>query len=161
VLFDSTIRYDASFFDCLDRIVQGEPWLQRDRAMIDQLRSLGIEKGKSRTTDDATTALLTQAARDAHAWLEAKYDAGLPPFFSAGSRWTFPADPDLIKAMQEGFADPEHYPVDQRGLAYSYAYVGIKRLGAGQFYLISIRDKDGRSFDGAKIYRLSVPPNVP
>ena len=27
------------------------------------------------------------------------------------------------------------YPVDNRGLAYSYAYIGIKRLGVGQFYL--------------------------
>lgn len=44
VLFDSTIRYDVSFFQSLDRIVQSEPWLARDRAMIDQLRSLGIEK---------------------------------------------------------------------------------------------------------------------
>ena len=42
--FDSTIRYDASFFEHLDRIVQEEPWLQRDRAMIDQLKSLGIDK---------------------------------------------------------------------------------------------------------------------
>jgi len=112
-------------------------------------------------TDDATKAVLTQAAQDAHAWLEAKYDAGLPPFFSASSRWTFPAHPDMIKAAQDGFADPEHYPVDQRGLSYSYAYVGIKRLGAGQFYLISIRDKDGQAFDGSKTYRLRVPPNVP
>jgi hypothetical protein len=46
-------------------------------------------------------------------------------------------------------------------LAYSYAYVGIKRLGAGQFYLISIRDTDGNAFDGAKTYRLTVPPNAP
>ena len=28
-------------------------------------------------------------------------------------------------------------------------------------YLISIRDKDGESFDGGKTYRLTVPPNVP
>ncbi|MGH7682405.1 MAG: DUF1254 domain-containing protein, partial [Candidatus Eiseniibacteriota bacterium] len=42
VTFDSTIRYDATFFEHLDRIVQTEPWLQRDRAMIDQLKSLGI-----------------------------------------------------------------------------------------------------------------------
>ena len=48
-----------------------------------------------------------------------------------------------------------------RGLTYTYAYIGIKRLGAGQFYLISIRDKDGDSFDGSKTYRLTVPPNVP
>ena len=44
--FDSTIRYDDTFFDNLNRVVQFEPWLDRDRVMIDQLRSLGIEKGK-------------------------------------------------------------------------------------------------------------------
>src|SRR5215211_2214337 len=43
VLFESTIRYDESFFVGLNRIVRSEPWLDRDRAMIDQLRSLGIE----------------------------------------------------------------------------------------------------------------------
>ena len=37
----------------------------------------------------------------------------------------------------------------------------LKRLGAGQFYLISIRDKDGQAFDGDKTYRLRVPPNPP
>jgi hypothetical protein len=67
----------------------------------------------------------------------------------------------LIKAMQSGFADMNSYPIDERGMAYSYAYIGIKRLGAGQFYSISIRDKDGDAFNGAKTYRLNVPPNVP
>ena len=46
-------------------------------------------------------------------------------------------------------------------MVYTYAYIGIKRLGAGQFYLISIRDKDGEPFDGGKTYRLTVPPNAP
>src|SRR5215471_10295115 len=46
VEFDSTIRYDLSFFQLLDRIVQIEPWIERDRAIIDQLRTIGIEKGK-------------------------------------------------------------------------------------------------------------------
>jgi hypothetical protein len=159
--FDSTIRYDASFFNDLDRMVQNEPWLQRDRAMIDQLKTLGIEKGKPFAPNDVTKTLLASAAREAHAFLEAKYDAGLPPFFSATSRWTAPAPPDLIKVMQDGYADVNVYPVDERGMVYSYAFIGLKRLGAGQFYLISIRDKDGDSFDGAKTYRLNVPPNVP
>jgi hypothetical protein len=161
VTFDSTIRYDASFFEHLDRIVQSEPWLQRDRAMIDPLKSLGIEKGKPFKPDDASKALLTAATREAGAWLEAKYDAGLPPFFSATSRWTVPAPPELVKAAQEAYADPNLYPVDNRGMAYSYAYIGIKRLGVGQFYLISIRDKDGQSFDGGNTYRLTVPANPP
>jgi hypothetical protein len=38
VLFDSTIRYDASFFEHLNRVVQEESWIDRDRAMIDQLK---------------------------------------------------------------------------------------------------------------------------
>ena len=54
VVFDSTIRYDASFFTSLDRVVQNEPWLPRDRAMIDVLRSLGIEKGKPFNPDAKT-----------------------------------------------------------------------------------------------------------
>jgi hypothetical protein len=159
--FDSTIRYDASFFDHLNRIVQNEPWIDRDRAMIDPLKSLGIEKGKPYQPDDATKAALNSAAEKAHAWLEAKYDAGMPPFFSPTSRWTYPAPLDLVKAVQSGFADSNVYPTDSRGLAYSYAFIGIKRLGAGQFYSISIHDKDGNSFDGGQSYRLTVPPNVP
>ncbi len=161
VTFDSTIRYDASFFEHLDRIVQNEPWLDRDRAMIDQLKSLGIEKGRPFRPGAETKTLLASAAREAGAWLEQKYDAGLPPFFSATSRWTFPAPAELVKAAQDAFSDPNAYPVDERGLAYSYAFVGIKRLGAGQFYLISIRDKDGQSFDGGKTYRLQVPAAAP
>jgi hypothetical protein len=161
VIFDSTIRYDASFFEHLDRIVQEEPWLDRDRAMIDPLKSLGIEKGQPFHPDEATKTLFDSAAREAGAWLEQKYDAGLPPFFSATSRWTFPAPLDLVKAAQGAFAEPDSYPTDSRGLAYSYAFVGIKRLGAGQFYLISIKDKDGESFDGGKTYRLRVPANAP
>jgi hypothetical protein len=161
VLFDATIRYDATFFEHLHRIVQSEPWLQRDRAMIDPLRFLGIEKGKPFAPDIATKRVLAAAVRAAGEWLEAKYDAGLPPFSSAKSRWTMPAPPELVSAVQSSYSDANAYPVDSRGLAYSYAYVGIKRLGVGQMYLISIRDRAGKSFEGGKTYRLTVPPNPP
>jgi hypothetical protein len=161
VTYDSTIRYDASFFEHLHRVVQAEPWLPRDRAMIDPLTTLGIEKGKPFQPDEATRELLAAAAREAGAWLEQKYEAGLPPFFSPSSRWTLPAPPDLVTATQGGYSDPNAYPIDSRGMAYSYAYVGIKRLGVGQMYLISIRDKDGEAFDGSGTYRLAVPANPP
>jgi hypothetical protein len=42
--FDATIPYDATFFELLDRFVQTEPWLTRDKAMIDSLKTIGIEK---------------------------------------------------------------------------------------------------------------------
>jgi len=161
VLFDSTIKWDTSFFENLNRVVQEEPWIVRDRVMIDQLKSLGIEKGKPFEPDQHMKSLLSKGMKDAQLLLEAKYDAGFPPFFSDKSRWTFPTYPDLIQAGGHGFDEENAYPVDHRGVAYSYAYIGLKRLGAGQFYSISIRDKDGREFDGRATYRLNVPPDVP
>jgi hypothetical protein len=124
-------------------------------------RSLGIEKGKPFAPDDKTKAVLTSAAKEAGAYLEAMYDAGLPPFFSETSRWTFPAHPDLIATHAANYPDPNNYPIDLRGLSYSYAFIAIKHLGAGQFYAISIRDKDGDTLNGGKTYRLRVPANVP
>ncbi len=160
VIFDSTIRFDSSFFQHLDRIVQSEPWLQRDRAMIDQLKSLGIEKGKPFDPDRQTTKLLDAGAQEAEAFLEGMYDKGWPSFFE-NTQWR-PAGPaEVVKMQATGYADPDAYPRDMRGMVYSYGYVGIKRLGAGQFYLISIRDKHGDPLDGSKNYRLTVPPNVP
>lgn len=158
--FDSTIKYDSSFFHLLDRVVQTEDWLARDRVMIDQLKTLGIEKGKPFAPDSATNAILDAGAKEAQALLAAKYDAGLPAFWD-GSRWSVPAFPELVQAAQARFDQPDAYPVDIRGLTYTYGYIGIKRLGAGQFYLISIKDKDGDGYDGGKNYRLSVPPDVP
>jgi hypothetical protein len=158
--FDSTIKYDARFFTLLDRVVQSEPWIERDRAMIDQLRSLGIEKGKPFAPDDATRAALGAGIQEAKAWLAARYDAGFPPFF-ASTHWTVPAPPEAIEGQSTDYADPDKYAVDARGVAYSYAYIAIKRLGAGQYYLINIKDKDGEAYDGGKAYRLHVPPDAP
>jgi hypothetical protein len=42
VVYDATIPYDVRFFQSLDRVVQTEPWLERDKVMIDMLKSLGI-----------------------------------------------------------------------------------------------------------------------
>ena len=52
---------------------------------------------------------------------------------------------DVLKVERRGSGDDTRAwgpPFDARGVAYTYAYIAIKRLGAGQFYLISIRDKD-------------------
>ena len=92
--------------------------------------------------------------------LAARYDAGFPAFFE-GTHWMTPTLPEVIEGQSTDYADPNRYAVDGRGLAYSYAYIALKRLGVGQYYLINIKDKDGEAYDGAKTYRLHVPPNVP
>jgi hypothetical protein len=158
--FDSTIKYDASFFTLLDRVVQSEPWIERDRAMIDQLRTIGIEKGKPFAPDDATKTELEAGVTEAKALLAARYDAGFPGFFN-GTHWTMPTLPEAIEGQATNYANPDKYAVDGRGLAYTYAYIALKRLGAGQYYLINIKDKDGEAYDGGKTYHLHVPANPP
>ncbi|TBX80581.1 DUF1254 domain-containing protein [Rhizobium laguerreae] len=160
VVFDSTIKYDESFFKSLDRVVQYEPWLSRDRAMIDQLRSLGIEKGRTFSPTPAVAKQLEAGVKEGRAWLAEKYESGMIPFYE-NSRWNFAGSPELVKSAQAGYDEPEAYPVDLRGVAYSYAFVGLKRMGTGQFYLISIQDDKGEAFDGSKTYRLTVPADVP
>jgi hypothetical protein len=158
--FDSTIKYDASFFALLDRVVQTEPWIPRDRAMIDQLRTIGIEKGKPFMPDATTKKALEAGVEEAKALLAARYDAGFPAFFD-GTHWMTPTLPEVIAGQSTDYADPNKYAVDGRGLAHSYAYIALKRLGVGQYYLINIKDKDGEAYDDAKIYRLHVPPDAP
>ena len=160
IQFDSTIKYDATFFANLDHIVQNEPWLTRDKAMIDQLKSLGIEKGQPFKPDARTSEILNAAAAEARDLLEWKYDTGFAPYFPE-RRWFTPAVHEFVEATQSGYTDPNQYPVDARSGVYTMGFIGIKRLGTAQFYLITIKDRDGDALDGNKTYRFSVPANAP
>lgn len=159
--FDATIAYDASFFDALDRRVQAEPWLTRDKAMIDTLKTVGIQKGAPFAPDDAARAVLADAMAEVHAWLDAAYERLFATTFYDDGRWAFPGSRDLVQASEAGFATPDDYPVDDRGVAYSWAFFSAKKMGAGQYYLMAIHDDDGDAFDGSSSYRLTLPPNVP
>jgi hypothetical protein len=160
-LFDATIRYDASFFQSLNRMVQYEPWLTRDKAMIDQLRSIGIEKGKPFQPDAKTQQVLSAAIQEAHAWFETRYEGVFLPPFNEGTRWALPASQEFAQGIQTNYSQLDSYPTDSRGLTYSYAFFSAKHLGVGQFYLMTIKDQKGNSFDGSSTYRLTVPVNAP
>ena len=57
----------------LDRFVQREPWLERDKVMIGALKTIGIEKGKPFAPDSKTKAILEDAIAEAHAYLDTRY----------------------------------------------------------------------------------------
>jgi hypothetical protein len=160
VVFDSTIPYDLRFFQSLDRMVQAEPWLERDKVMIDMLKSVGIEKGKPFNPDANTQKILNDAAVEAHAWLNTRYETAYPPYFE-GTQWGLPAAPELVDTAPNFYEGPDAYPIDARGLIDYWAFSTVKHLGTGQFYLMAIRDKAGNPFDGSNNYRLHVPANAP
>jgi len=161
VIFDATIPYDLRFFQSLDRVIQIEPWLTRDKAMIGQLKSIGIEKGKPFNPDTTTQDILKQAALEAHAWFQPVYENVFVPPFNKGTHWALPASPEFAQAVQTDYADPDSYPVDDRGVCYFFAFFSAKHLGTGQYYLMTIKDKQGQPLDGSSDYRFNVPANAP
>ena len=159
--FDATIPYDATFFDLLDRFVQAEPWLTRDKVMIDSLKTIGIEKGKPFKPDAKTKSILDNAVREAHEVIALKYENGFVPPFFEGTRWSVPIPKETRDGLGNMFADPNEYGLDGRAVMYHMAYFSPKVFGGGQFYLLNIVDRAGKPLQGNKTYRLTVPANAP
>ena len=63
VVYDNIIPYDVRYFESLNRFVQAEPWLERDKAMIDMLKSIGIQRGRPFAPDAGLRAILQEASR--------------------------------------------------------------------------------------------------
>jgi hypothetical protein len=72
-----------------------------------------------------------------------------------------PGSRELLEGQATFFAKPDVYPIDIRGVTFSYAYFTPKHVGAGSSYLLTIADKDGRLLDGDTTCRLTVPANAP
>jgi hypothetical protein len=159
-VFDATIPYDLRFFESLHRMIQIEPWLDRDKIEIDLLKSIGIEKDRPFTPDAQARDALTAAAREAHHWFNARLETAFPPYYARG-HWSLPAPPEFVETQATFFEKPGAYAVDGRGLAYSHAFSSSKHLGNRQLDLWAFRAMDGGALDGGTTYRLTVPANVP
>jgi hypothetical protein len=128
--------------------------------MIDMLKSIGIVKGEPFNPDPKAQEALKAAAREARAWFDVRYESCFETFYE-GTRWVLPFVSELKDTVATLYETPDGYSVDGRGLADTYAFSTIKHLGAGQFYLIAIKDKGGAAFDGSQAYRLNIPADAP
>ena len=129
--------------------------------MIDQLKTIGIEKGKPFNPGANNRKILSDAAGEAHDWLDLKYQGHFATPYNEGSHWALPAESDVLEGCRQILPNPTSYPVDGRAVGYSMGFFSAKHLGTGQFYLMAIMDKAGQPFDGSKTYRLNVPANAP
>lgn len=120
------------------------------------LQSIGIRRGQRFSPDAQRVAQLESAVDEAHAFLRHVYEN--EPAFTEGQHWFFPAECDFIEGQGDNFANGEVYPYTDRGVIYHMAFIGLKRLGIGQSYLVAVHDHDGNPLRSDATYRMRVPP---
>ena len=74
---------------------------------------------------------------------------------------TAKVDPAVRRLQRVQRIDLDFDPVEMRAASYSMGYFSAKHLGGGQFYLMTLRDRDGRPLEGSGSYRLHVPADAP
>jgi hypothetical protein len=156
-LLDGVVPFDETFYERLVKMVNEEPVLTRDLVAMGQLRSLGIEKGKEFKPDDATKAILKQAAQEAHEDFMIAVRGGEP--WWPNSTWKLPESVGPKTGFT--FQTDDALYIDNRGMIFFLAFAAPKKLGAATFYLVGSNDPDGHVLEGQNAYRLHVPANVP
>jgi hypothetical protein len=159
-LWDGIPRMDESFYTVLAKMVNEEPVLPRDLAMMTMLRSVGIEKGRQFAPDEGVKSALGAAIKEAQASMIDTLSGDLPPYWE-GARWALP-DAAGMKTLFS-FQTPEMLDYDARGMLNYFAWAPPMKQdeNAPSIYLQTLWDRDGQSLVGDHGYRLRVPPNVP
>jgi hypothetical protein len=158
--FNGITTFDERFFESLNRMVQDEPVAERDLLAMAAIKSIGIEKGKEFTPDDAAIGLLRDAAQEQLA----VFVEGMKTF---GEKWWTDRTwklPDA-RGVKTNFSYimGDYLDVDARGLSNFAAFGFPKRVGQGGsiVYLVTFLDDNGEPIAGERSYRLHVPPSVP
>jgi hypothetical protein len=160
-VYDATIPYGWRLFEHINRFVQREPWLERDRAMIDTLRTIGIEKGTPFSPDSRQKAMLDSAAIEAGTFLDALFARNFELPYAPGANWAFPTSPKFLQNVLPDFPEPSIYMLDERGFFFTAMFSVPRRPGDGIFWLWTIEDASGQPLEGNATYQLRLPPNPP
>jgi hypothetical protein len=153
--------HGMAYWESLNKVVQSEPVMDRDRLILAQLRFLGIEKGKPFNPDDRQKKILEEAAVVGEAMAKANTsDKRVEPAFWPGTNWKHA----LVVSVDQ--RKPGYDQLDERA-AWFYEAIAVSKgmlsetPGVGQRYIAAYKDKSGKWLDGGKTYKLHVPPNPP
>jgi hypothetical protein len=159
------VSRDISFFEDLDKLVQEEPVDAIGPEMRGQLSAIGIVKGKPFKPDARMTKLLNEAATIGNATARAiTYRPRIDGVFiypDTNSSWT-----QAYANKNTSFEADGTMGLDARVLFYFNATgvtpaMATTHAGAGSDYALAYLDSNKKAFDGAKTYKLHLPPNVP
>ena len=161
--FNTIVANDASFFDHVAVVVAEEPLDSVDPEIRGLLSAIGIRKDQPFAPDARMKELLTDAAAVGNATARAiafstrDQDA----YYYPDSTWKTPFVGGEYSFSPGGVLDP-----DARALFFYLGWgttpaMAWKIVGMGSQYAYTEHDAAGHYLDGAKTYRLHLPPNIP
>jgi hypothetical protein len=163
VAFNAIHASDASFFDEVVPVVQEEPLEAVDPEVRGLLAAIGIRKDRPFAPDEAMRRILAEAAAVGSATARALVFStrNQDAFHYPDSAWQMVWIGNDYQFAPDGILD-----LDARAL---FFFVGLgispamahKMVGIGSQYGIAHRDAAGQYLDGAKRYRLHLPPGIP
>jgi hypothetical protein len=178
--FNTIPSNDFGYWDLINGLVQQEPPGAGEPEMLGLLAAVGIVKGKPFKPDDRIRGILQEAVTVGNATARTLSFAPRPDedwAYYPGSQWfnmlftggyEFLDPPPLITADGVFPAAPSDgaRKLNSR-TAMFYPYTGVTpamcmRLpGVGSQYIVAMRDSRGKFLDGARGYRLALPPGIP
>jgi len=154
---------DYAFWEMLDKVIQEEPSAGSDPTTLGLFAAIGIVKGKPFNPDARMKKILEDAANigavtaRAIAFKIRDKDA----YYFPNSTWRLPFFGGYKFEVSPGVANLD-------GAAFFYYFatgvtpaMEMKMVGKGSQYPWSVQDSDGNPFEGAKTYKMHLPPNVP
>jgi hypothetical protein len=179
--FNTIPPSDFGFFELLNELVQDEPADSNTNIeLMGDLAAIGIVKGKPFEPDERMRGILEDAAAVGSTTsralvFDARESEGFG-YYDDGSAWglplwvggySFETPPPLV--TEKGIE-----PLPRTGArtlnartSFFYAYTGItpamcmRLTGVGSQYIVAFRDSEGDPLDGAKSYRVTLPPDIP
>jgi hypothetical protein len=163
----------------LNELVQDEPAGSTDIELMGQLASIGIVKGKPFEPDQRMRRILEEAAAvgsatartlvfDPRASEEYAYydDSAWGNMLWVGG-YEFETPPPLVTEQGIKPLPPTGVRLLNARTWWWYAYTSsspalcMRLTGIGSQYIIATKDADGNQLDGAKNYRVTLPPDIP
>jgi hypothetical protein len=179
--FNTIPPSDFGFFELLNELVQDEPADSNTNIeLMGDLAAIGIVKGKPFAPDERMRAILEDAAAVGSATsralvFDARESEGFG-YYEDGSAWglplwvggySFETPPPLVT---KGGIEPlpaTGARTQNSRTSFFYAYTGItpamcmRLTGVGSQYIVAFKDSEGEALDGAKSYRVKLPPDIP
>lgn len=155
--------HGMEFWEDLNRVLQNEPVVDRNRFILTQLREVGIEKGKAFEPSELQKRILLDAEKtgNAIAMVNTFSRESYKEKHWADRNWLYILNMEYLNQIH-----PNYYEVKEIA-SYSYEAVTtsagmvVNNVGRGSKYLASYIDENKEWLDGKNSYEIVVPKDAP